>query len=122
MKRRDATFIGWSVFAAATGLAYAAVAFFGIPLLRYYPLEHAWHWGAQPGVPSQAWYAHQVVAFAAGALCGAAAFLVCARLGPRDRALPATVWRTLGIAVATLLLASMAYVLWYEFRKWGIFA
>jgi hypothetical protein len=122
MTRRDATFIGWSVFTAATGLAYAAVIFMGVPLLRYYPLEHAWHWGAQPGVPSQAWYFHQLAAFAAGAVCGGAAYVLCARRAAPDRARTPAFWRAYGVAVVAVIVASMAYMLYYEFRKWGILA
>lgn len=122
MTRRDAKVIGWSVFTVATGAMYAAVAFFGIPLLRYYPLEHVWRWGSQPGAPSQGWYAHQVLALAAGAVCGVIAYALCGRVFGGDRPRSPAFWRAYGLAATAALLASMAYILYHEFHKWGILA
>jgi hypothetical protein len=120
MSRRDLSFVGWSVFVAATALAYAAIMILDISVLRYYPLEHAWHWGARAGVPSQGWYGHQVFALAIGAAGGLAARFIGGRMaGPGWTASPRAL-RWCGIAATAAVVASMAYTLYHEFHQWHV--
>ncbi len=120
MKKSDTTYILGVVFAAATSVFYCCVRWFHIQLPRYYPLERTWKWAKEPGVPSQGWYAMQTFAFVCGAVITLAVYLVIrytcseqSELDPRDA-------RRLGAAGAILIVACMAYILFYELGKWGI--
>lgn len=122
MKKSDLTFIVGSVFIALTSLFYCSTIWFAIKLPRYYPLEHVWKWTNERGVPSQGWYGMQGFAFLAAGLVSVAVYLALKALrGPEDGLKPGLVR---GVAVVTLLivLVSMTYLLYHEFRKWGILA
>jgi len=119
MKKSDITYILGIVFASATSVAYCCVRWFKIPMLRYYPLEHVWKWGKQPG-PSQAWYSIQTFAFFCGAAATLAVYVILKSAGSKAGELDPRDARRLGIAGTILTAVCMAYIMLHEYSEWHI--
>ncbi|MHC4118935.1 MAG: hypothetical protein ACYSWO_15675 [Planctomycetota bacterium] len=119
MKKSDLTYIVGCAFSAAVAIFYSCIIFFKITVPRYYPTLHEWRWDNVKGVPSQGWYGIQGFAFIGGIVVAIAVYIACKRAGTKEMELkPGTVK---GAALATLgvVLASMAYILFHEFHRWG---
>ena len=121
MKKSDITYILCSIFAATTAFFYCCTMWFGIKLPRYYPLQHSWKWVKEKGVPSQGWYGMQTFAFLAAGAVTFAVYLILKRKVAADRALKPAATKMLGVAVTSVLIFCMGYMLYHEFDKWGIF-
>jgi len=122
MKKSDITYIICSVFSAMTAFFYFLTMWLGIKLPRYYPLEHTWKWAKEQGVPSQGWYAKQLFAFLAAGIVTLIVYFVLKRATPNETNLKPALARLLGVAATLIILICMAYMLYYEFDNWGIFA
>ncbi len=121
MKKSDMTYITSSVFAAMTAFFYCCTMWFGIKLPRYYPLEHTWKWIKEKGVPSQGWYGMQAFAFLAAGVVTLITYLILRRNNSVEKFLKPALTKTLGLVVTLILIVCMAYMLYHEFDKWGIF-
>lgn len=122
MKKSDISYIICSVFISMTAFFYAGASWLGLKLPRYYPLEHTWKWVKEKGVPSQAWYAKQVFAFlAAGAVTLVVYFILKRDTGIETNLKPAQT-KIIGMAVISILIICMGYLLYHEFHEWGVFA
>jgi ABC-type Fe3+-siderophore transport system permease subunit len=121
MKKSDLSCIICSVFIAMTAFFYAFAMWFGIKLPRYYPVEHTWKWIKEKGVTSQGWYAHQVFAFlAAGVVSLVLYFILKPRIDQTN--LKSSSIKMIGMGVTLIVIICMAYMLYHEFNKWGVFA
>ena len=141
MKKSDATYIIGSIFSAMTAFFYCCTMWFSIRLPRYYPLQHSWKWVNEKGVPSQGWYGMQAFAFLAAGVVTLVVYFFLKRGGT---AIPSTALRAglavfsragspchttlkpaqtkiLGVVVTLIIVICMAYMLYHEFDKWGIF-
>ena len=133
MKKSDTTYIIGSIFSAMTAFFYCCTMWFRVKLPRYYPLEHTWKWVNEKGVPSQGWYGMQAFAFLAAGIVtlvvyfflkrgGTAILAVFSRAGsPCHTTLTPAQTKILGVVVTLIIVVCMAYMLYYEFDKWGIF-
>ncbi|OHB76748.1 MAG: hypothetical protein A2Z25_02515 [Planctomycetes bacterium RBG_16_55_9] len=121
MKKADMTYILGIVFAAATSLFYCCTMWFGLQLPRYYPLEHAWKWVNETGVPSQAWYAKQAFAFIGGGLATLIVYFVFKYTGLKQADLKPGWTRWLAVGAIVLIVVCMACILHHEYSKWGVF-
>ncbi len=121
MKKSDTTYIICSVFSAMTAFFYCCTMWFGIKLLRYYPLEHTWKWVIEEGVPSQGWYAKQAFAFLAAGVVTLVVYFILKRIVPAEANLKPALTRMLGAAATLIVIICMGYMLYYEFDKWGVF-
>lgn len=121
MKKSDVTCIVGSVFLASTSLFYCCTMWLAIRLPRYYPLQHSWKWVNEKGVPSQGWYGMQAFAFLAAGIVTLVVYFLLKRVGSADTTLKPAMIRLLGVAVTLIIVICMAYMLYHEFDKWGIF-
>ncbi len=121
MKKSDITYIICSVFSAMTAFFYCCTMWFGIKLLRYYPLEHTWKWVKEESVPSQGWYAKQAFAFLAAGVVTLVVYFILKRIVPAEANLKPALTRMLGAAATLIVIICMGYMLYYEFDKWGVF-
>jgi hypothetical protein len=120
MKRSDFAYILSCTFAAMTSLFYCSIRWFHIKLPRYYPLEHTWKWTKDQGVPSQGWYAMQVFAYLGAAIVTIMVFLLLKTIIKKDNLLKPIAAKYIGAAAAIIMICCMTYIVWYEFRHWGI--
>ena len=120
MKKSDLSCIICSVFIAMAAFFYASAMWFGIKLPRYYPVEHTWKWIKEKGVTSQGWYAKQVFAFlAAGVVTLILYFILKPRIDQTN--LKSSSIKMIGMVVTLIVIICMAYMLYHEFNKWGVF-
>jgi hypothetical protein len=122
MKKSDVTYISGSIFVSLTALFYCCTMWFSIRLPRYYPLEHAWKWANEKGVPSQGWYGMQGFAYVAAAAVTLVAYLILSRspMG-KNTPKPATL-KALGVITTLIVVVCLTYIAHHEFSKWGVFA
>ena len=120
MKKSDITYILSSVFMASMALFYCCTMWFHIKLPRYYPLQHCWKWVNEKGVPSQGWYGMQAFAFLTAGIVTLVAYFVLKWAIFTEITLKPTVTRILGVVVTLIVIMCMAYMLYYEFDRWGI--
>ena len=120
MKKSDITYILGTVFAGATSFFYCCIRWFHIQLPRYYPLEHTWKWVKEPGVPSQGWYAMQIFAFICSGIVTLVVYLILKRAASKETDLDPSQAKWLGVAATVLIVVCMAYIVVYEYGKWGI--
>jgi len=120
MKKSDATYIIGSIFAAMTAFFYCCTMWFPIKLPRYYPLEHTWKWVNQIGVPSQGWYGMQGFAFLTAGIVTLVVYFFLKHGGSADMILKPALAKVLGVMVILIVVICMAYMLYYEFDRWGI--
>jgi len=118
----DTVYLLSAVFVALTNVFYCCTMWFPIKLPRYYPLEHAWKWVNEKGVPSQGWYGMQAFAFLAAGIVTLIAYLVLKRVGSPQAGLKPVQIRLCGVITTLIALACMGYMLHYEFSRWGVFA
>jgi hypothetical protein len=121
MKKSEATYILCSVFATMTAFFYCCTMWFSIKLPRYYPLEHAWKWFKEKGVPSQGWYGMQAFAFLSAGVVTLAAYLILRRYNSTEASLKPALTKTIGTVVTLILIICMTYMLYHEFDNWGVF-
>ena len=123
MKKSDVVYILSAVFMATTSLFYCCTMWFHIKLPRYYPLEHAWKWVNEKGVPSQGWYGMQGFAFLAAGVVTLVAWIgLTKRAVSKQTDLKPAQVKLCG-AITTLVVAvCMGYMLYHEFSRWGVFA
>lgn len=121
MRNSDVTYVLGIVFAAAASFFYGCLRWFHIQLPRYYPLEHTWTWTHEPGVPSQAWYAMQIFAFICGGLVTLIVYLVLPYTRIKETGLRPRPAKWLAAGATILIIVCMAYILYYEYSKWGVF-
>ena len=121
MTKSDITYITATVFAAMTGFFYCCNRWFSIKLPRYFPIEHAWKWAKEPGVPSQGWYSMQAFAFLSAGIVTLLVYLVLKHPAVKKKELKPAIARALGIVATVTVIGCMSYILFYEFDKWGIF-
>jgi len=121
MKKSDITYVVGSVFAAMTAFFYCCTMWFHIKLPRYYPLEHNWKWAKEKDVPSQGWYGMQVFAYLAAGVVAVLVYFVLKRATFKQADLKATLVKSLSVVVTLVIIVCMAYMLYHEFDKWGIF-
>lgn len=121
MKKTDRTYVLGTVFAAATSLFYCCTNWFHIQLPRYYPLEHTWKWVNERGVPSQGWYGMQAFAYICGGLVTLIVYLLLKYTGSKEVELKPLSARWLAVGAMVIIIVCMAYILHYEYSKWGIF-
>jgi hypothetical protein len=108
---------------ASTSLFYCCTMWFHIKLPRYYPLEHAWKWVNEKGVPSQGWYGMQAFAFlAAGIVTLIAWFGLTKRIASPQANLKPVQIKICGAIATLVVVVCMGYMLYYEFGRWGVFA
>ena len=108
------------VFLAVFSLSYIAAIFFHLKLPRYYPLEHAWKWVNEKGVPSMAWYGITGLSFLVGCI---AALGVAFVLGRKYRSADESrggLEKVLALIAVVCILAALAYTMQHEFAKWGV--
>ena len=121
VKKSDTTYLLIAVFMALTNFFYCCTMWFHIKLPRYYPLEHAWKWVNEKGVPSQGWYGMQAFAFLAAGIVTLIAYLLLKRVGsPQADLKPAQV-KLCGVITALVVLVCMGCMMHYEFSRWGVF-
>jgi len=120
MKKSDATYIIGSIFAAMTAFFYCCTMWFPIKLPRYYPLEHTWKWVNQIGVPSQGWYGMQAFAFLTAGIVTLVVYFLLKRVVTADTTVKPAIIRLLGVVATLIIVICMAYMLYYEFDRWGI--
>ena len=121
MKKSEATYILCSVFATMTAFFYCCTMWFSIKLPRYYPLEHAWKWFKEKGVPSQGWYGMQSFAFLSAGVVTLITYLILKRYNSAETSLKPALTKTIGAVVTLILIICMTYILYHEFDKWGVF-
>jgi len=121
VKKSDITYIVGSVFAAMTAFFYCCTMWFSIKLPRYYPLEHAWKWVNEKGVPSQGWYGMQAFAFLAAGIVALLVYFALKRNASSETDLKGAPARILGVVVTLIVIICMGYMLYHEFSKWGVF-
>ncbi|UCC98012.1 MAG: hypothetical protein JSW66_19455 [Phycisphaerales bacterium] len=123
MKKSDVVYILSAVFMASTSLFYCCTMWFHIKLPRYYPLEHAWKWVNEKGVPSQGWYGMQAFAFlAAGIVTLMVWFGLGKRLASEQANLKPAQIKICGAVATLVVVVCMGYMLYHEFGRWGVFA
>ena len=121
MKKSDATYILGAVFMALTNVFYACTVEFPIKLPRYYPLEHAWKWVNEKGVPSQGWYGMQAFAFLAAGICTLIVYLGLKRVSSAEANFKPGHIKICGVVATVITLACMGFTLHYEFSRWGVY-
>ena len=121
MRKSDIIYIVGSVFAAMTAFFYCCAMRFPIKLPRYYPLEHTWKLVREEGVPSQGWYSMQLFAYLAAGIVALITYLVLKHGASKKVNLKPALIKSLGVVVTAIIIVCMAYMLYYEFDKWGIF-
>lgn len=121
MRKSDLTYVLVSVFVSLTAFFYCCTVRFSIPLPRYYPLEHAWKWVNEKGVPSQGWYGMQAFAYLVAGAITLAAYAVLSRTRAADRPVGPAALKILGVLTTFIVLACMSFMLHCEFVKWGVF-
>ena len=94
---------------------------FSIKLPRYYPLQHTWKWGEEEGVASQGCYGMQAFAFLAAGIVSIVVYFILKRGFGAEIVLKPALTRMIGVVVTLIVIVCMAYMLYYEFDKWGIF-
>jgi hypothetical protein len=121
VKKSDAAYVLSAVFVALTSLFYCCTMWFHITLPRYYPLEHAWKWVNEKGVPSQGWYGMQAFAFLAAGIGTLIAHFGLKRVvSPEANLKPAQI-KICGAIATFVAVVCMGYMLHYEFSRWGVF-
>ena len=121
MKKSDVTYIIGSIFSAMTAFFYCCTMWFPVKLPRYYPLQHTWKWVKEKGVPSQGWYGMQAFAFLAAGIVSLVVYFFLKRIDPADTTCRPAVIKLFGVAATFIIVICMAYMLYHEFNKWGIF-
>jgi len=121
MKKSDLVYILVAIFVSMTAFFYCCTFWFSIPLPRYYPLEHAWKWVNEKGVPSQGWYGMQAFAFLAAGIATAVAYLALRGIKAADRPVRPAALKGLGLLTTLVVVICMYAMLHHEFTKWGIF-
>lgn len=121
MRKSDIIYIAGSVFAAMTAFFYCCTMWFPIKLPRYYPLEHTWKLAKEEGIPSQGWYSMQAFAYLAAGIVALVAYFVLKHIASKKVNLKPILIKSLGVVVTIIIIVCMAYMLYYEFDKWGIF-
>jgi hypothetical protein len=123
MKKSDVVYILSAVFMASTSLFYCCTMWFGIKLPRYYPLEHAWKWVSEKGVPSQGWYGMQGFAFLGAGIVTLAIWIgLTKRSSSSQDNLRAAHIKLCGAIAILVVVVCMGYMLYHEFSRWGVFA
>jgi len=122
MKKSDLSYIICSVFIAMTTFFYAFAMWFGIKLPRYYPLEHTWKWAKEKGIPSQAWYAHQIFAFLAAGAVTLVVYFILRRSVSNETNLKPALTKIIGMTATLIVLICLGYMMYLEFDEWGVFA
>jgi ABC-type Fe3+-siderophore transport system permease subunit len=120
MKKTDITYVTASAYATISSIFYCCIMYFHIKIPRYYPLENAWKMFKEPGKPSQGWFGTQAFAFLAAGIVTFVIYLILKRTA-NDTPLKAAAVKRIGIAVSTVVVVSLALILYYQFDKWGIF-
>jgi hypothetical protein len=121
MKKSDAAYVLIAVFVALTNIFYCCTMWFPIKLPRYYPLEHAWKWVNEKGVPSQGWYGMQAFAFLAAGICTLIAYFGLKRVVSAESDIRPAHFKICGAVATVVTLGCMGYMLNYEFSRWGVY-
>lgn len=121
VKKSDTVYVLGAVFMALTNVFYCCTMWFHIRLPRYYPLEHAWKWANDKGVPSQGWYGMQAFAFLAAGIGTLVAYFAFKRVVSPEASLKPAQIKLCAAAVIFVTLTCMGYMLYHEFNKWGVF-
>ncbi len=122
MKKSDTAYLLIAVFMALTNFFYCCTMWFPIKLPRYYPLEHAWKWVNEKGVPSQGWYGMQAFAFLAAGIGTLIAYLVLSRVASLQADIKPAHIKICGVVATIATLVCMGYMLHYEFSRWDVYA
>jgi len=122
MRKSDITYVTGSVFVSLTAFFYSLIVFFKIPVVRYYPTEHRWTTEKIAGAVSQGWYGLQTYAFIAAAIASFIVFfLLKTTSSGQDKELKTAMSKLIGIITVLVIIASMGYILYHEYAKWGVF-
>ncbi len=121
MKKSDTVYVLSGIFIALTNLFYCCTMLFPIKLPRYYPLEHAWKWVNEKGVPSQGWYGMQAFAFLAAGAVTLIAYLVLRRVVSSQADLKPAHIKLCGVITTLIVVLCMGYMLHYEFSRGGVY-
>jgi hypothetical protein len=121
MKKSDVTYVLSAAFVALTSFFYCCTIWLGIKLPRYYPLEHAWKWINEKGVPSQAWYGMQTFAYLSAGIITIILYLILKRTSTDTYLKPAHI-KMLGIVAILMTIICLGYMMYHEYAKWGVFA
>lgn len=114
MSRRDTVLL-----AMAASMIVAAVVFAAHPPApRYYPLEDAWRWRKEAGVPSMGWYGLSAWMLLAGALAGGIVYVLGRRFTapPPEQANLLLAWTAAGLTLAAFLAGAM-YAVLHEWHR-----
>ncbi len=120
MKQPDRSFLVAAVFMVSGALAYCSVAWFHIALPRYYPIEHAWKWVSEAGVPSQGWYAGQAFALLVALAAALVVHWMLKRWSASGSPLSPGATRVVAAVTLLVLAGTLGYLMWHEFTKWGV--
>ena len=93
---------------------------FSLKLPRYYPLEHAWKWAKEKGVPSQGWYGMQGFAYLSAAVVTVGVYLILSHSQITKSDLKPGTSKALGVITTLIVVVCMIYVAHHEFAKWGV--
>ncbi len=118
MKKADIVCIVGSVYAAATAFFYCFPMWFSMNLPRYYPVEHTWKLENTPDAFSQGWYGMQGFAYLAATVVAVITYFVLKTKAKKDLA-PSTI-KLIGLTTSIVICVCMAYIMFHEFRKWGV--
>ncbi len=121
MKKSDSAYLIGATFVSVFSLTYCAIIRFHIRVPRYYPLEHTWRMIKQPGVPSQGWYGIVGLALITATLVTALVYVAIRYTGSGEKQLTPMITKLVGIGVTFIMIICAAYVMIYEFLRWGVF-